>query len=437
MKSKYLFFYLTFYLFLYNISQIPSDNLIHLYFWGGMPKIVRYLEIIILIIVFVIVMLSKKKFTFNDILTYHLILISFLSFILNLSDFNYIYYQFNSFFLILVPFIMLTIFDYFEIDKHFILNILKFWVFVILVSIIVMFLYQINIIDPVTGIKSPDSNIGLFPNAHIFGSILGVFSVYFFSLYIGSKKKLLLFISIFFLLISIYPSNEKVILLNFLYIIYLILYDKLKHLNIFNLVIAFITFCILITIIILIIDNVNYLPYDFRIFYLIQNLDFSELGIIKSWKLALGIINENKLNYIIGIGPGNYASVGAQQAFYNNIVNFYMNKYFYLVMTNTAFNSAYQIPFNWFTIILVENGIVYFTIYFYLFFYYVKNIVKIKINTKDIHQFSIKQVFMFLTLNFLMTGLFTAGEIIIAVEVYLWAIFYTYLKKLKVSEEII
>ena len=72
----------------------------------------------------------------------------------------------------------------------------------------------------------------------------------------------------------------------------------------------------------------------------------------------------NPFTFLFGMGPANYASTGALAAFIEGAHNLiYLQNDFYASMSDLALNSSFDRPFNFFTNLLVEFGLIGFLLF--------------------------------------------------------------------------
>jgi hypothetical protein len=242
----------------------------------------------------------------------------------------------------------------------------------------------------------------------VFGSFMAMTCVAFFAKFIYERKAKFLGASSFFLLISFFSSNEKVIIANLLFI-FLLLFTYSKITRRITYVIAGVFLFLVFSKF----DFDNFLEHrlgiEFRLFWLINAIDFSELGPIKAWQIAMHYWMANPFTFLFGMGPANYASVGALAAFTEGAHNLiYRQTDFYNSMSELAFNSSFDRPFNFFTNLLVEFGLVGFILFFTLVFKIIKTVYEQR-NLAGLNKI-LRIVFLFNMFVFLLTGVIMPGE---------------------------
>jgi hypothetical protein len=405
MFKKIIFFIVTIWLVLYNNSLMYPSNLGYSWSHLPIPKFFRFIEIIVITTIY---FFSLKKYA-NDrsmgqtkLLTLTLLLLSFIGILVSFN-FSYSYYQFISIYLLLSPLWLYDVFCSIGIDENFIKKVVKFYFCYILLNLLTVLLVHI----PKYWQVHPDNVNGFFSDAHVFGSFMAMGSVAFFSKFIYERKTKFLGISILFLLISFFSSNEKVIIANLLFLFFLLFtYSKITRL---------VTYVIAGSILFLVFSNFDVetflepLGIEFRLFWLIKAIDFSELGPIKAWQISMHYWLANPYTFLFGTGPANYASVGALAAFTEGVKNLiYQQNDFYISMSELAFNSSFDRPFNFFTNILVEFGLLGFLLFFILVFKIIKTVYKQK-HLTGLNKI-LRIVFLFNMFVFFFTGMIMPGE---------------------------
>jgi len=270
---------------------------------------------------------------------------------------------------------------------------LKFYLFLIILNIIVLFIQ-------LPEIKSlGDEFYGLLSDSHLIGSLINIASIFSFFYYIKLKNKLFLLFSLSLLGISFLPQNEKTIILNLVLLFSMILtrYNSKAKYIILSSVVVTIFFLILYVI-----------PQFFgkgvvvlRVEYLLDKNIF-ELGILKSWYLAFNKISANVITLLLGIGSGNYGGFAAGRIMLQNINT---SNYFYDMVILGKVEGSFDFEVNTFTNCLAEYGSIGFIIYILILFIIYKKISKYKFqNIFDLSMlFLFKIIFVFLVFQ----GLFT------------------------------
>jgi hypothetical protein len=304
---------------------------------------------------------------------------------------------------LLSPLLLYDVFCSIGIDEEFMKRAVKFYFcYILLNGLVVLFVHI-----PKYWQVHPDNVNGFFSDAHVFGSFMAMSSVAFFSKFIYERKLKFLGPSIFFLLISFFSSNEKVLIANLLFL-FLLLFTYSK-------VTRGITYGIVGFLLLLLFSSFDVETFleplggEFRLVWLIRAIDFWDLGPVKAWHIAVDHWLANPYTFLFGTGPANYASVGALAAFTEGAKNLvYQQNDFYISMSELAFNSSFDRPFNFFTNLLVECGLVGFFFFLLLIF----KITKVVYEQKDLTGFNktLRVVFLFNMLVFLFTGLIMPGE---------------------------
>lgn len=377
------------------------------YSWSHIPipKFFRFIEIIVITGIY---FFTARKYaddrSLGRIKLFNLLLLSlsFLGIIVS-ANFSYSYYQFVSVYLLLSPLWLYDVFCSVDIDEIFIRRVIKFYFGYILINCLVVSLVHI----PKYWKVHPDNVNGFFSDAHAFGSFMAMASVAFFAKFIYEKKLKFLGFSGFFLLISFFSSNEKVIIANLLFIFFLLFtYSKVTR-RVTYVIGGFVLFLVFSH---FDIDSfLEKLGIEFRLFWLLKAIDFSELGPIKAWHIATHYWLANPYTFLFGMGPANYASAGALAAFTEGVHNLiYQQNDFYISMSELAFNSSFDRPFNFFTNLLVEFGLVGFLLFFTLLFIIIRTVYQ----QKDLSPFNktLRVVFLFNIFVFVLTGLIMPGE---------------------------
>jgi hypothetical protein len=426
MLRKTLYLIVTLWVVLYNNSLMDPSNLG--YFWSHLPipKFFRFIEIIVITAIYFI---ALKKYAHDPLvgrtkfLALLLLCLSFLGIIVSFS-FGYAYYQFISIYLLLSPLWLYDVFCSIGIDEDFIKKVVKFYLcYILLNAVLVLFVHI-----PKYWHVHPDNVNGFFSDAHVFGSFMAMTSVAFFAKFIYERNVKFLLFSVLVLLISFFSSNEKVIIANLLFLFFLLFtYTKVTRK---------VTYIIAGFVLLLIVSNFDVdsflarLGIEFRLFWLIKAIDLSELGPIKAWQIAMQHWLANPYTFLFGVGPANYASTGALAAFTEGAKNLiYQQEDFYITMSELAFNSSFNRPFNFFTNLLVEFGLVGFIIFLALVF----KLTKIVCTQKGLTGFNkiLRTVFLFNMFVFFFTGIIMPGEWMTQILSYptmLIAAYFFYLK---------
>jgi hypothetical protein len=353
MIRKIILAYPTLWAVLYSNSKIREMDsaLIRL----PIPSYFRIVELIPLLVLFAFALLQRAD-EFGRQIKSLIIWFFLISLIGILFAETFSIYQLQDLAVYLAPLLFFYICYDFGIDGESFALFIKFQSTVLVVNLLVVLFYQI----PFYWVTLADKVMGLYADAHILGTYLSIYSIGFLYSFLATGKVRHFLVSISLFMISLFPSNEKVLLFHMLYFSIVVLFSFNK-----SAVNRKIFFALLILTIIPFIVNYDKLEEYYNIFEVVRlyvyDRGIENIGIVQAWPLAFQYISESFHTLLFGLGAGNYAGVAASRAFANGI-NSKLISDFQMELSG-LYGGAFEYKTNVWTNLLAQFGVIGFVIY--------------------------------------------------------------------------
>lgn len=396
---KVLLFVITFWVIIYSNSRmldgVANYNIIHL----PIPRATRIVELGLLCFLFVLALNTKmpKRIFFISLGTVAFILLSMFSLLIN---WNLNFDGIQDIYIRVAPFLLFPIITQGRrADREELVYLVKFFKIVLVINILVFLVLQLPI-----GYHE-DHYAGLFEDAHLLCNVLLTFSVTLFYDYLNNKKISSLVLSFVLLVISIFPSNEKVIALTLLVMGLLYLRHLMRKLEFAGRI-----FIVLFV-----------LAIGLAGFKYIQNKDGGEvwrraqimydtfgienIGPVMAWPMAFHEIQESMSARFLGLGAGEYGWIAASRNVMEGKGSVHARLFEFEFSLDNENNAGYLFRTNTWSSLLAEYGIVGFVIFIAILTLVIAGVQRYK--TADRFESNLKFAFYFIMLIVIYQGFFT------------------------------
>jgi hypothetical protein len=397
---KVLLFLVTFWVIIYSNSKmldnVPTYNVVRIF---AIPRATRIIELLLLFFLFALAFTTKmsKRVFVVSICTVVFLLLSVLNLMmrrnLNFDAIQDIYIR-------VAPFLLFTIFSQGRIaDRNELLYFVKFFNSVLIINLLVFLFYQFP-----TG-NFEDHYAGFFEDAHLFCNVLLIFSAVLFYDYLKSKKRSSLVFAVALLVISLFPSNEKVIALALVLIGCMFLWYFLKKLKIIGKLGVILFLLLMVYPAFKYVQNKNGGEMWKRAEIMFNTFGIENIGPVKAWPMAVHEIEESSYSFLFGLGSGEYGWIAASR----NVVEgkgSVHSKLFEFEFSNENLNNAgYLFRTNTWSSLLAEYGLLGFLIFIWALLSVIKGVRQYR--TPDRLEGNLMFAFYFILIIVIYQGLFT------------------------------
>jgi len=419
---KVLLFLVTFWVIIYSNSRmLEGVGTYHIVRLFPIPHAARIIELGLLCFLFALAFttkMSKKIFLISTCTVVYSLLSLFNLTIRGNLNFDGI----QDIYIRVAPFLLFTILAQGRIaDRKELVSFVRFFSIVLVINILVFLLLQLPTGD------HEDHYAGFFEDAHLFCNVLLIFSATLFYDYLKTKKKSSLVFSIGLLIISLFPSNEKVIALSVVIIGLMYLWHLLKRKNILG------KATIILAIIIL----------GFAVFKYVQKKDGGELwvrvqimyntfgieniGPVIAWPMALHEMQESSFSFFFGLGAGEYGWIAASRNVMEGRGSIHSKLFEFEFSNENVNNAGYLFRTNTWSSLLAEYGVFGFIIFSLMIFSVITVVRQYK--TIDRLDNNLKFAFYFILTIVVYQGFFTpysnwSVSLLMFPAMYLASLFY-------------
>lgn len=360
--KRILIFLATFWVAIYNNSRIRTDAPTYDVFciFKDLSKFTRIAEIGVLLVIFIAVISSTDIKNIRKVLVSLLVFfgISVLGIVASPSNFLV---QVQGVFVYIGPIIFFICAYGAGINSKDIDFLLNFYFVYTLVNIVATLLYVVPTYQEVG-----DINQAFFSDAHVFGTFVALISCMFFYKFLISGKSINAFYSLALMAFSFIPSNEKMILFNFLAIVILLIYSyrinpaQNKALLYGMGGVGIVGSVILYNKAIAFIDSPD---VGLRITDVVE-VGLANLGFVNAWPIALKAIGSSVLTFVFGLGSGNYGGIAAGRFLAEGSDLSAISQSFYeQLVSGEGLAGAFNIQTNTWSNLLAEYGISGFVVF--------------------------------------------------------------------------
>jgi hypothetical protein len=334
----------------------PTYNLLRLF---PIPQPVRLLELVILTLFFILSLTRKMN---AKVLIVNLCVISYVLLgVANLTvNGNLSLAGIQDIYIRVVPFLFFSVVvQGGEPDEKEIRYVLRFFHVVMLINIAIELFLQI----PFYG-DHEDHITGFFEDAHAFCNYLLVYSVVLFQDYLNYKELKSLLLSLVLLVLSIFPSNEKVIALCILIIGGMLLFHVISRAKGFFLKVAVVLTIITVTAVsaFLVIKTKGGDLWA-RADVAINTIGIENIGPVVAWPIALEKIGERPAYAFWGVGAGEYGWIAASRKVAEGKGSEHSRMFEFEFSDNNINNAGFLFRSNTWSSLLAEYGIVGFLLF--------------------------------------------------------------------------
>jgi hypothetical protein len=399
---KIILFITTFWVVIYSNARmseaVPTYKWVHLF---PIPQPVRIFELLLVTFLYVLALTTKmtKKVLLVNLCILIYLGVSIFSAISNsgltLSIIQEIYIR-------LVPFLFFVVIVQGKaITRSELLFVIKFFSIVLTINLLVAICYQI----PFYGYYEDNIN-GLFEDAHLFGNVLAVFSLVFFYDFMKHKRKTSFFFSIGLLLISFFPSNEKVVFLNLVLIVVMLICYLIKQSRSLLKKIAVISSLLIAAILVLLyVQKKNGHELWLRADVLVNTFGIENIGPVKAWPMAFNEMTGSVTNFLYGVGPGQYGWIAAGRAVAEGKGSVHSKIFEFEFSSDNVNNAGFLFRTNTWSSLLAEYGAIGFIVFIVALLLIIRGIKKYK--TEDRLEADVKMIIYIIFLLVIYQGFFT------------------------------
>jgi hypothetical protein len=409
-------------------ANVPTFNVVHLF---PIPRTTRIIELGFLLFLFVLAFTTKmsKRVFVVSCCTVAYIFLSLLSLTirgsLNFDALQDIYVR-------VAPFLVFTIFSLGKKpDRKEMVHFVKFFIIVLLLNILVFFFYQL----PNGGFE--DFYAGFFEDSHLFCNVLLIFSATLFYDYLKSRKKAHLLFSIGLLIISVFPSNEKVIALTLAIIGALYLRNLLRNQKIIGKVAIMLSIMLFIFIAFRYVQNKDDGELWARAQIMFTTIGIENVGPVKAWPMALHEMKASSFSFFFGLGAGEYGWIAASRNVMEGRGSGHSKLFEFEFSNENVNNAGYLFRTNTWSSLLAEYGLFGFLIFILALFSVTRGVMKCP--TDDRFEDNLKFAFYFILIIVIYQGFFTpfsnwSVSVLMFPAMYLASYFHKARPNLKVQE---
>ena len=304
---KVILFITTFWIIMYSNARmsdfVPSYKFVHLF---PIPAFVRGVELALLVFLYLLSLTTKMN---KRILLFNVSILAFIG----LSILNLVWHgnlrgaSIQDLYIRLAPLLFFAILvPASRADKKELRFFVQFFIGTLLLNILVSVFYQI----PLHG-DHEDHIPGIMEDAHAYCNYLLVFFIVLLYDYLRTKKLSSLALSLFFLVLTVFPRNEKAIGFTILVAGILVLQHILKKTKGLFLKLAIVGTLLLATGIGTVTLVKNRPDIWARADLAINYIGLENVGPIQAWPMAVNEIQSGPMPMLIGLGAGEYGWIAA------------------------------------------------------------------------------------------------------------------------------
>jgi hypothetical protein len=397
---KVLLILVTFWVIIYSNSRmlegVGTYNIVHLF---PIPRIARIAELALLFFLFVLaftIKMPKRIFIISICTALYLILS--LGNLMIRGNFNFDAVQ--DIYIRVAPFLLFTILAQGRIaDRRELLYFVRFFCIVLVLNLLVFLFIQLPTGD------HEDHFAGLFEDAHLFCNFLLTFSATFFYDYLKTKRKLHLIFSIGLIIVSLFPSNEKVIAFTLVIFGLLFLWNLIRRQNVIGKIIIIFSILLLVFVGFKYVQNKDGGELWVRAQMMYDMFGVGNIGPIIAWPMALNEIQESQGSFFFGLGAGEYGWIAASRNVMEGRGSVH-SKLFEFEFNNENINNAgYLFRTNTWSSLLAEFGLFGFLAFVWALFSIIKGVRQSV--TRNRLEANLKFAFYFILIIVIYQGFFT------------------------------
>lgn len=327
------------------LDYVPTYDVAHIF---PFPREIRFLEVVLLAFCY-LQLLSIRSTTINDVT--RSVLVFVLVSVGGIIGVGIERTTIQEVYIRLAPFLVYICAAKLGVEEEDLKKVLKRFSWVLGISIGMAVAYQI----PYYGYYE-DNVHGFFSDAHVFANFLSVFSIVLIWYYSKNRTLSALLLSILLLALSVYPKNEKVLVLTIMICATIILFTfhgKLtwaKGIAVGTTILALGLFSL---------KSLETYLMDESGLRISQVLDLGlEVGPISAWPIAWNETTTSMKNFLFGLGPGQYGWIAAGSAVASGAGSPIAQQFDLEFSNDSPINAGFLFRTNTWSSLLAEFGVV-------------------------------------------------------------------------------